>query len=174
MQVALGVIRQKVERVQKQTTLDCRTEHVIGLTNLRAGAIRPIAILILDRCREEGGTKSNNRDVMFIDATDRFEAYSKSNETDIEQIFGLSSVYNDKTNVDNTAYLANAHVISANNFNLSVSRYVSVEDIDLGKQIKIGWEQINRLTEDLKRVEDDLRECNDQLKKQVKFEKLKF
>ena len=102
---------------------------VIGLpANLFYNTSIPTCIIVLKKHRD-------GRDVLFIDASRKYEKGKKQNsmtEADIDSVIAL---YNQRETVDKEAYLATFEDIEKNDFNLNIPRYVDnfekEEEVDL-------------------------------------------
>ena len=91
---------------------------MIGLpANLFYNTSIPTCIVVLKKHR--GG-----RDVLFIDASQKYEKGKKQNAMTDEHIDSVIELYNDRKTVDKEAYLANFEDIEKNDFNLNIPRYV--------------------------------------------------
>lgn len=91
---------------------------VIGLpANLFYNTSIPTCIIVLKKHRE-------GRDVLFIDASQKFSKGKKQNEMTDEHIDAVMKLYSDRTTVDKEAYLAGFEDIEKNDFNLNIPRYV--------------------------------------------------
>jgi len=91
---------------------------VIGLpANLFYNTSIPTCIIVLKKHRE-------GRDVLFIDASQKFSKGKKQNEMTDEHIDAVMKLYSDRTTVDKEAYLASFEDIEKNDFNLNIPRYV--------------------------------------------------
>ena len=104
---------------------------VIGLpANLFYNTSIPTCIIVLKKHRE-------GRDVLFIDASQKFSKGKKQNEMTDEHIDAVMKLYSDRTIVDKEAYLASFEDIEKNDFNLNIPRYVDnfeqEEEIDLNE-----------------------------------------
>ena len=102
---------------------------VIGLpANLFYNTSIPTCILVLKKHRE-------GRDVLFIDASQKFEKGKKQNAMTDVHIDAVMNLYNDRKTVEKEAYLASFEDIEKNDFNLNIPRYVDnfekEEEIDL-------------------------------------------
>lgn len=124
-----GRIRQKLI---EENLLDA----VIGLPpNLFPSTSIPVAILVFDRSREEGGANENRRDVMFIDASSEYQAGKNQNALLDEQVEKIVQVYREHKDVPKYARVAPLEEIKENDFNLNIPRYVDTfeeeEEIDI-------------------------------------------
>ena len=106
---------------------------VIGLpSNLFYNTSIPTCIMVLKKHRE-------GRDVLFIDASQKFEKGKKQNAMTDEHIDAVIDLYTKRETVDKEAYLATFEDIEKNDFNLNIPRYVDnfekEEEIDLNELI---------------------------------------
>ncbi|WP_373249568.1 type I restriction-modification system subunit M [Mediterraneibacter gnavus] len=116
---------------------------VIGLpANLFYNTSIPTCIIVLKKHRD-------GRDVLFIDASKKFNKGKKQNEMTDEHIDEVLALYSDRTTVEKESYLASFEDIEKNDFNLNIPRYVDnfekEEDVD-----------INTLLQDMKKTDDEL------------------
>lgn len=102
---------------------------VIGLpANLFYNTSIPTCIIVLKKHRD-------GRDVLFIDASKKFEKGKKQNTMMDEHIDSVLELYANRETVDKESYLASFEDIEKNDFNLNIPRYVDnfeeEEPIDL-------------------------------------------
>ena len=102
---------------------------VIGLpANLFYNTSIPTCIIVLKKHRE-------GRDVLFIDASQKFEKGKKQNAMTDANIDSVIELYNKRETVEKESYLASFEDIEKNDFNLNIPRYVDnfekEEEIDL-------------------------------------------
>ena len=116
---------------------------VIGLpANLFYNTSIPTCIVVLKKHRE-------GRDVLFIDASQKFEKGKKQNAMTDEHIDSVIDLYNKRETVDKESFLASFEDLEKNDFNLNIPRYVDnfekEEEIDL-----------NALLADMKQTDEEL------------------
>ena len=116
---------------------------VIGLpANLFYNTSIPTCIIVLKKHRD-------GRDVLFIDASKKFDKGKKQNEMTDEHINEVLELYNKRETVDKESFLASFEDIEKNDFNLNIPRYVDnfeeEEPVDL-----------NALLLDMKKTDDEL------------------
>lgn len=116
---------------------------VIGLpSNLFYNTSIPTCILVLKKHRE-------GRDVLFIDASKKFEKGKKQNSMTDEHIDAIINLYMNRENVEKESFLASFEDIEKNDFNLNIPRYVDTfekeEEVDL-----------NALLTDMKKTDEEL------------------
>lgn len=111
-------------------------DAVIGLpANLFTSTGIPVAILVFDRSREQGGENEARKDVLFIDASTEFTASKTQNVMDGWHIARVLETYGDRTEVAKYSHKASFEEIARNDFNLNIPRYVDTfeaeEEIDV-------------------------------------------
>lgn len=102
---------------------------VIGLpANLFYNTSIPTCIIVLKKHRD-------GRDVLFIDASKKFNKGKKQNEMTDEHIDAVIELYSKRETVEKESYLATFADIKKNDFNLNIPRYVDnfekEEDVDI-------------------------------------------
>jgi len=102
---------------------------VIGLpANLFYNTSIPTCIIVLKKHRD-------GRDVLFIDASQKFEKGKKQNAMTDAHIDAVIDLYNKRETVEKESYLASFEDLEKNDFNLNIPRYVDnfekEEEIDL-------------------------------------------
>lgn len=117
---------------------------VIGLpSNLFYNTSIPTCIIILKKHRD-------GRDVLFIDASQKFEKGKKQNAMMDEHIDSIIELYKNRETVEKESYLASFEDIEKNDFNLNIPRYVDnfekEEEIDLD-ELLLEIESINQSIE---------------------------
>ena len=140
-----GVLfRGAAERKIREKLLRAGNIHaVIGLpANLFYNTSIPTCIIVLKKHRE-------GRDVLFIDASRKFEKGKKQNAMTDEHIDSVIELYNRRETVEKESFLAEFEDIEKNDFNLNIPRYVDnfeqEEEVDL-----------NVLLNDMKQTEGEI------------------
>ena len=91
----------------------------------------------------------DGRDVLFIDASKKFNKGKKQNEMLDEHIDEVMNLYTKRETVEKEAFLASFEDIEKNDFNLNIPRYVDTfeeeEPIDL-----------NMLLTDMKKTDEEI------------------
>lgn len=126
---AEGKIRQKLI---EENLLDA----VIGLPEkLFPTTGIPVAILVFDRSREPGGKNQNRKDILFIDASQEYEAEKNQNVLSAPQIEKIMKVFDGREEISKFSHLASFKEVKENDFNLNIPRYVDTfeeeEEIDV-------------------------------------------
>ena len=102
---------------------------VIGLpANLFYNTSIPTCIIVLKKHRD-------GRDVLFIDASKKFDKGKNQNAMTDEHIEAVMELYSKRETVEKESYLANFEDIEKNDFNLNIPRYVDnfekEEEVDI-------------------------------------------
>lgn len=148
-------------KIRQHTIEENLLEAVIGLpSNLFFGTGIPAAILIFNR------GKGDNTHVLFVDASQRYEAGKNQNklrETDIDHIVETYRRFNAGelsagVAEEKYSYVATLGEIKGNEYNLNIPRYVDTfeeeEDID-----------VQAVQQDITRLEDELTTVQQEMKK---------
>lgn len=137
-------------------------DAVIGLpANLFQTTSIPVAILIFDRSREEGGRSTKRKDVMFIDASREFIAEKAQNKLNEEIIKKIVKTYKERKDIEKYAHAASFKEIKENDFNLNIPRYVDTFE----EEPEIDIAAVNK---ELALVEQELKTTEAKMKKFLK------
>ncbi|MEL7160119.1 MAG: type I restriction-modification system subunit M [Bacteroidota bacterium] len=151
-------------KIRQKTIEENLLSAVIGLpANLFFGTGIPAAILLFDRGRKD------NTDVLFIDASERYEAGKNQNilpDNTIKHIIALYEQFRAGTQVqgiveDKFAYIASFEEIAENEFNLNIPRYVDTFEEEEPVDMKATKKRIEKLEKKLTKVQ---KKMNDYLK----------
>lgn len=123
---------------------------VIGLpSNLFYNTSIPTCIVVLKKHRE-------GRDVLFIDASKKFEKGKKQNSMTEEHIDAVIDLYKKRETVEKEAFLASFEDIEKNDFNLNIPRYVDTfeeeEEIDLNEVLG----KMQKTDEEIEQVQGEM------------------
>ena len=145
---AEGTIRQTI--IEKNYL-----DAVIGLpANLFYGVSIPTTILVFKKNRD-------NRDILFIDASNEFEKGKNQNKLTNKNINKIITTYQNRVVVEKYAHVATREEIEENQYNLNIPRYVDTfeeeEEIDLSEVIK-------QIHQDKKEIAELEAQINEQLK----------
>jgi len=100
-------------------------DAVIGLpANLFTTTGIPVAVLIFDRSREEGGKNAKRKDVLFIDASREFTSAKTQSLLEDQHIDKIVATYAKRKVIDKYSHKASPDEIVENDFNLNIPRYV--------------------------------------------------
>ncbi|MCP1313458.1 MULTISPECIES: class I SAM-dependent DNA methyltransferase [unclassified Halomonas] len=123
-------------RIRQQLIEENLLDTVVGLpANLFTTTGIPVAILIFDRSREEGGANESRRDVLFIDASKAFTPSKTQNVMDDAHIGKVLETYRTRGEIERYSHRASPEELAQNGYNLNIPRYVDTfepeEEIDV-------------------------------------------
>ena len=123
-------------RIRQQLIEENLLDAVVGLpANLFTTTGIPVAILIFDRSREEGGANAERRDLLFIDASKEFTPGKTQNVMDDAHVAKVLETYATRAEVERYSHRASPEEIAENGYNLNIPRYVDTfepeEEIDV-------------------------------------------
>jgi type I restriction enzyme M protein len=140
---AEGVIRQALI---KENLLDA----VVGLpANLFTTTGIPVAILVFDRSREEGGENEHRNDVLFIDASQEYVAGKTQNIMKEAHIARVIETYRERKAIEKFAHCASIEEITKNEFNLNIPRYVDTFEPEEEIDVAVLQKEINGIEAEL-------------------------
>ncbi|MFK5290299.1 N-6 DNA methylase, partial [Lactococcus lactis] len=132
-------------------------DAVIGLpANIFYGTSIPTTVIILKKNRD-------NRDVLFIDASNDFEKQKNQNmlrDSDIEKII---RTYKSRENDEKYAHLASFEEIESNDFNLNIPRYVDTFEEEEPIDIIALSQEIVDLNQEISKTEQEFLSMLNQL-----------
>lgn len=97
---------------------------VVGLpANLFTTTGIPVAVLVFDRSREDGGRNEARKDVLFIDASKEFTPGKTQNVMDEAHITKVLGTCRRRAEIDKFSHLASPEKIAENDYNLNIPRY---------------------------------------------------
>lgn len=128
-------------------------DTVIGLpANLFTTTGIPVAILIFDRSREEGGANEDRRDVLFIDASREFTPSKTMNTLEDTHLTKILETFANRAVVDKYSHNASTEEIAENGFNLNIPRYVDTYEPEDEIDVADVQGEIERLEAELAEV----------------------
>jgi type I restriction enzyme M protein len=151
-----GKIREKLIR-------DNVLDSVVGLpAQLFPTTGIPVCIMVFDKAREAGGTRSHERDVLMIDASRDFELGKKQNRLRNEDVANIVGTYRAREVRERYSHLATLDEIEANGFNLNIPRYIDTyepePEVDI-QAVQNGIRDLeNQLAETRKKMNSYLKE----------------
>jgi len=146
-------------KIRKRTIEDNILEAVIGLpANLFFGTGIPAAILIFNK------GKGTNENILFIDASQQYEAGKNQNklrDSDIDRIVETYRQFNEgklKAGVveEKFSFVATFEEIQENDFNLNIPRYVDTFEEEAEVDIAAVQKEIEKLEDELKIVQAEM------------------
>jgi len=143
---AEGRIRQKMI---EENLLDT----VVGLPgNLFPTTSIPVAILVFDRSRENGGANQRRKDVLFVDASREYLPSKNQNALSNAHIEKILATVKAREGVDKYAYVSTFDEIKENDFNLNIPRYVDTFEEEEEIDIDAVQQEIEALEKELAQV----------------------
>lgn len=155
-------------KIRQKTIEENILEAVIGLpANLFFGTGIPAAIMIFNKAKGE------NKNVLFVDASQRYESAKNQNKLRDEDIEHIVNTYGDfntgklKPGVveDKFSYVATFEEIQENEFNLNIPRYVDTFEEEAEVDINAVQKEIDKLEGELKTVQAEIENYLTQLVK---------
>lgn len=120
-------------------------DTVIGLpANIFYGTSIPTCILVLSKCRV------NNKDILFIDASQGFEKDGNKNKLTDADIDTIIQTYRERKTTDKYSYVANLDEVAENDYNLNIPRYVDTFE----EEEAVDLEAISNSSQDLEKEMD--------------------
>lgn len=155
---AEGKIRQKLI---EENVLDA----VIGLPEkLFPTTVIPVAILVFDRSREVGGKNQNRKDILFIDASQEYEAEKNQNILSAPQIEKIMKVFDSREETPKFSHLASFEEVKENDFNLNIPRYVDTFEEEEEIDVMALQEEIESLEAELTQVRSKMKAILQEIK----------
>ena len=119
--------------IRKLLIDDNLLDAVIGLpSNLFLNTQIPVCVLIFKKIR-------NDKDILFIDASNDFVKEGKQNYLSDDQIEKIKSAYSLRKDIDKFSHVASLEEIKKNDYNLNIPRYVDTseekEPVDLAQVV---------------------------------------
>ena len=128
-------------------------DAVIGLpANLFSTTGIPVAILILDRSREEGGKNKSRNNVLFIDASREFVQGKARNFIEEAHVAKILKTYANRGEIQKYSHLTNFEEISENDYNLNIPRYVDTFEPEEEIDIAATQKEIDQIEEELVKI----------------------
>ena len=125
-------------------------DAVVGLpANLFTTTGIPVAVLVFDRSREQGGANEKRKDVLFIDASKEFTPDKTQNIMDDEHTAKVIETYRDRKEIEKYSHLATYAELEENEFNLNISRYVDTFEPEEEIDVAVLQKEINTVEAEL-------------------------
>ena len=117
----------------------------------------PVAILVIDRAREKGGARENDKDILFIEASKEFKPGKAQNTLTKENADKIVDTFTQRKEVEKFSHIANLDEIKENDYNLNITRYVDTfeeeEEVDIAETIR----QIEAINPQLEKLEAEMK-----------------
>lgn len=149
---AEGIIRKYL--VDEKNYLDA----VIGLpSNIFYGTSIPTCVLIFKKCRSE------DQDVLFIDASKEFEKVKNQNKLRKEDIDKIVNTYKNREEIEKYSHRASLKEIKENDYNLNIPRYVDTFEEEEPIILEDVVTELKRINEEMKEVDSEIKKYCDEL-----------
>ena len=147
-------------KIRKNIIKENLLDAVIGLpANLFYGTSIPTCVLVF-KGREARG---NNKDILFIDASNEFEKDKNQNKLTSENIEKIVETYQKRKDVDKYAHVASIEEIEENDFNLNIPRYVDTFEEEEVVPLSEIVTNINETRSEIEKTTNDLYSLLDEL-----------
>lgn len=140
-------------RIRQSLIEENLLDAVIGLpANLFSTTGIPVAILIFDRSREQGGANADRHDVLFIDASREFTPGKTVNLLEDTQAAKVLETYRNRAEMEKYSHRATPAEIAENGFNLNIPRYVETFEAEEEIDVAAVQKEIGRIEAELSEV----------------------
>lgn len=147
-------------KIRKNIIKENLLDAVIGLpANLFYGTNIPTCALVF-KGRESRG---NNKDILFIDASNEFEKGKNQNKLTSENIEKIVETYQKRKDVDKYAHVASIEEIEENDFNLNIPRYVDTFEEEEVVPLSEIVTNINETRSEIEKTTNELYSLLDEL-----------
>ncbi|MFC1497349.1 type I restriction-modification system subunit M [Verrucomicrobiota bacterium] len=116
----------------------------------------PVAILILDRSREQGGKNEDRKDVFFVEASKLFRSAKAQNIMDDEHIQKILDAVEDRKDVEKFCRVVQPEEIEENDYNLNITRYVDTFEEEEEVDIEANLKEMAEIDEELAKIEKEM------------------
>lgn len=147
-------------KIRKNIIKENLLDVVIGLpANLFYGTSIPTCVLVF-KGRESRG---DNKDILFIDASNEFEKDKNQNKLTSENIEKIVETYRKREDVDKYAHVASIEEIEENDFNLNIPRYVDTFEEEEVVPLSEIVTNINETRSEIEKTTNELYSLLDEL-----------
>lgn len=147
-------------KIRKNIIKENLLDAVIGLpANLFYGTNIPTCVLVF-KGRESRG---DNKDILFIDASNEFEKGKNQNKLTSENIEKIVETYQKRKDVDKYAHVASIEAIEENDFNLNIPRYVDTFEEEEVVPLSEIVTNINETRSEIEKTTNELYSLLDEL-----------
>ncbi|VGO13385.1 putative type I restriction enzymeP M protein [Pontiella desulfatans] len=146
-------------RIRKSLLEQNIVDTVIGLP---AGLFQttgiPVAILILDRSREEGGANADRKDVFFVEASKEFKPGKAMNFMEEKHIQKIIDAVEKRKPIEKFCRPVLPGEIAENDHNLNITRYVDTFEEEEEIDIEANLKELKEIDTELVKVEAEMAE----------------
>lgn len=123
----------------------------------------PVAIMVIDRSREVGGTRQNDKDVLFIEASKEFKPGKAISILEQENADKIFNTFIERKEVEKFAHIAQPAEIKENDYNLNITRYVDTFEEEAEIDISATIAELEELNPKLEKLETQMKDYLKQL-----------
>lgn len=123
----------------------------------------PVAILIVDRAREVGGVRQNEKNILFIEASKEFKPGKAMNTLSQENADKIFDTFIERKEVEKFAHIATPDEIKENDYNLNITRYVDTFEEEAEIDISATIREIEEINPKLEKLEAQMKDYLNQL-----------
>ena len=133
--------------IRRKLLEDGHIDTVIGLpANLFYSTGIPVCVLVLKKCKKPD-------DVLFINASERFDKGKRQNYMTDEHIAEIVKTYSDRPEaIERYARRVEMDEIEANDFNLNISRYVSTAEEEAEIDLTATHKELVEIEKDIRKA----------------------
>jgi len=133
-----------------------------GVIGLPAGLFQttgiPVAVLVIDRSRETGGAREQDKSVFFIEASKEYKPGKAMNTLEPENADKIFDTFIARKEVEKFAHVATPEEIEENDYNLNITRYVDTFEEEPEVDIAATIKELEALNPELEKLEAQMRE----------------
>ncbi len=136
--------------IRKRLIEENLLDAVIGLpANLFTTTGIPVAILVFDRTREQGGENEKRTDVLFIDASREYTSAKTQNVLEDSHIDKIVETYRKREEIEKYSYKAKLEEMIEKDFNLNIPRYVDTFEPEAEIDVALVQKEIDAIEAEL-------------------------
>lgn len=145
-------------KIRKQLIEENLIDAVIGLApGLFQTTGIPVAILIIDRAREKGGERQDDKSILFIEASKQFKQGKAQNSLEPVHADKIFDTFIARQEVEKFAHVATPAEIQENDYNLNITRYVDTFEEEAEVDISATIKAIEELNPQLEELEEQMK-----------------
>ena len=116
----------------------------------------PVAILIIDRSRENGGANQTRKDVFFVEASKEFRSGKAQNYLDKEHINRILKAVKNREDIEKFSRKVEPEEIEENDYNLNITRYVDTFEEEEEVDIEANLKELEEIDKEIKVLEEEM------------------
>lgn len=145
-------------KIRQQLIDENLIDAVIGLApGLFQTTGIPVAVLVIDRAREKGGARENDKYILFIEASKEFKPGKAQNTLADENADKIVQTFIDRQEVEKFSHIATPDEVKENDYNLNITRYVDTFEEEAEIDIQATIQAIDELNPKLEKLEAQMK-----------------